>query len=67
MELEHFFIKTAINILVNFMKIIYSDKVLLNMLMAVGMKENGKMTNKVDLELKAGKMALILKDNFYMD
>jgi hypothetical protein len=49
------------------MKIIYSDRVLLNMLMAVGMKENGKMTNKVDLESKAGKMALILKDNFYMD
>jgi hypothetical protein len=49
------------------MKIIYSDRVLLNMLMGVGMKENGKMTNKVDLELKAGKMALILKDNFYMD
>ena len=67
MELELFFIKTVINILVNFMKIIYSDRVLLNMLMAVGMKENGKMTNKVDLELKAGKMALILKDNFYMD
>ena len=67
MELELFFIKTVINILVNFMKIIYSDRVLLNMLMAVGMKENGKMTNKVDLELKAGKMSLILKDNFYMD
>ena len=67
MELELFFIKTVINILVNFMKIIYSDRVLLNMLMAVSMKENGKMTNKVDLELKAGKMALILKDNFYMD
>ena len=67
MELELFFIKTVINILVNFMKIIYSDRVLLNMLMAVGMKENGKMTNKVDLELKAGKMVLILKDNFYMD
>ena len=67
MELELFFIKMVINILVNFMKIIYSDRVLLNMLMAVGMKENGKMTNKVDLELKAGKMALILKDNFYMD
>jgi len=67
MELELFFIKTVINILVNFMKIIYSDRVLLNMLMAVGMKENGKMTNKVDLESKAGKMALILKGNFYMD
>ena len=67
MELELLFIKTVINILVNFMKFIYSDRVLLNMLMAVGMKENGKMTNKVDLESKAGKMALILKDNFYMD
>ena len=58
MELELFFIKMVINILVNFMKIIYSDRVLLNMLMAVGMKENGKMTNKVDLELKTQQLEL---------
>ena len=41
------------------------DKVFLKVLAVKGMMDNGKMTNKRGLALKAGKMVRIMKDILY--
>ena len=54
---------TETNILVNFLKIINLEKVYLNILTVKDMMVIGKMMYKMALELKVGKMDLIMKDS----